>query len=65
LAVFGRLIEILGHGGKGKFARKHRTHGKSGVSSPRDASANYSPPPHWQSGKARSKFHANKRHGQL
>jgi len=37
LAVFGPFIEVLGHGGKGKFARKHRAHGKSGVSSPRGA----------------------------
>jgi hypothetical protein len=36
LAVFGPFIEILGHRRKGKFARKHRIHDKSGVALPED-----------------------------
>jgi hypothetical protein len=43
LAVFGDFLEVLSHGGKGKLARKHRAHGKSGVSSPRGASGNSTP----------------------
>ena len=46
LAVFGAFLEVLSHGGKGKFARNHRAHGKSGVSLPRGAGANYTPPRH-------------------
>jgi len=46
LAVFGAFQEVLGHGEKGKYARKRRTDGKSGLSSPRRNGGNYMPPRH-------------------